>query len=74
MGSPSFGGDIGLSLYHYGRLLENPKLHPVYMGGIAVDGDKRSPGGIARRSWRPDCTGPASRPQRAEHDGGLLPQ
>jgi hypothetical protein len=36
MGSPSFGGDIGLSLYHYGRLMENPKLDPVYIGGITA--------------------------------------
>ena len=36
MGSADFGGDRGLSLYHYGRLLENPKLDPVYIGGITA--------------------------------------
>ena len=48
MGSPSFRGDIGLSLYHYGRLLENPRLDPVYIGGITAAeaslGTKHAPG------------------------------
>lgn len=36
MGSVGFGGDTWLSLYHYGRLLENPKLAPVYTGGLTA--------------------------------------
>ncbi len=34
MGSPGFSGDMGLSLYNYGRLMESPRLNPVYIDGI----------------------------------------